>query len=210
MNGPHDLGGQHGLRSGRAGKRRALLSCRLGEAGARDHALLRRFRRLDHRREPACAREYPARHLSRRKLLRGLDPRVSTCCFSATAFATAAELARGPACWSRAHAPKRVLTADMVAAVLAKWRPVRPPRSRPGQRFAVRRAGCARSNFHPTGHTRLPRYARATTSASSRPCRAPSSSRTTTPTAGVKTRNGSIPSSSTARRDLGRGRSTRH
>uniref|UniRef100_UPI003F858F10 SH3-like domain-containing protein n=1 Tax=Shinella sumterensis TaxID=1967501 RepID=UPI003F858F10 len=54
--------------------------------------------------------------------------------------------------------PKRVLTADMVPAVLAKGgpcdRPVAtPPRFAAGARVRTR-------NFNPTTHTRLPRYAR--------------------------------------------------
>ncbi len=54
--------------------------------------------------------------------------------------------------------PKRVLKAENVAATLARGGPCdRPvagePRFRPGERVRTR-------NFHPTGHTRLPRYAR--------------------------------------------------
>lgn len=54
--------------------------------------------------------------------------------------------------------PKRVLKAENVAAVLAKGgpcdRPVEtPPRFKAGDRVRTK-------NFHPTGHTRLPRYAR--------------------------------------------------
>lgn len=54
--------------------------------------------------------------------------------------------------------PKRVLTADMVPAVLATGgpcdRPVAtPPRFAAGARVRTR-------NFNPTTHTRLPRYAR--------------------------------------------------
>jgi nitrile hydratase len=60
---------------------------------------------------------------------------------------------------SEGVSPKRVLKADMVAGVLAKGgpcdRPVEtPPRFAVGDRVRTK-------NFNPTGHTRLPRYARA-------------------------------------------------
>jgi nitrile hydratase len=67
------------------------------------------------------------------------------------------ELAEGRALWPGA-APKRVLRAADVPAVLARGGPCdRPvenaPRFQPGQAVRMR-------NIHPTGHTRLPRYVR--------------------------------------------------
>lgn len=54
--------------------------------------------------------------------------------------------------------PKRVLKADMVPAVLAKGGPCDRPVSEP-PRFDVGQS-VRTLNSHPTGHTRLPRYAR--------------------------------------------------
>lgn len=60
---------------------------------------------------------------------------------------------------SEGASPKRVLKADMVAGVLAKGGPCdRPVETLP--RFAVGDR-VRTKNFNPTGHTRLPRYARA-------------------------------------------------
>lgn len=72
-------------------------------------------------------------------------------------FVTADELA-GSRALGAGTTPKRVLRAADVPAVLARGgpcdRPVdTPPRFEPGQRVRTK-------NFHPTGHTRLPRYAR--------------------------------------------------
>ncbi|MBX3568989.1 MAG: nitrile hydratase subunit beta [Rhizobiaceae bacterium] len=75
-------------------------------------------------------------------------------------FVDEAELRAGEA-MSPGAVPKRVLRAADVAAVLARGGPCnRPvealPRFAPGDRVRTR-------NFHPTGHTRLPRYARGKT-----------------------------------------------
>jgi nitrile hydratase len=72
-------------------------------------------------------------------------------------FVTEQELAEGRALGPGA-APKRVLMAADVAAVLARGGPcsravATPARFRAGERVRTR-------NFNPTGHTRLPRYAR--------------------------------------------------
>ncbi|MEO5322438.1 nitrile hydratase subunit beta [Mesorhizobium sp. CC13] len=72
-------------------------------------------------------------------------------------FVTAGDLAAGQAIDPAAE-PKRVLKAENVPAVLAKGGPCDRPVSTParfssGDRVRTR-------NFHPTGHTRLPRYAR--------------------------------------------------
>lgn len=73
-------------------------------------------------------------------------------------FVTARDLAQGNAV-DPAAPPKRVLMAENVAAVLAKGGPcdrsvATSARFVAGQRVRTK-------NFHPTGHTRLPRYARA-------------------------------------------------
>ncbi|MDE1991493.1 MAG: nitrile hydratase subunit beta [Rhizobiaceae bacterium] len=75
-------------------------------------------------------------------------------------FVTGAELLSGHS-ERQGTAPKRILKADMVAGVLAKGGPCdRPVDAVPifavGDRVRTR-------NFNPTGHTRLPRYARAKT-----------------------------------------------
>ena len=72
-------------------------------------------------------------------------------------FVTAEELAKGMALVP-GTAPKRVLNASEMAALLARGtrhdRPLaEPPRFQAGQRVRTK-------NFHPAGHTRLPRYAR--------------------------------------------------
>ncbi|PWV99136.1 nitrile hydratase [Hoeflea marina] len=72
-------------------------------------------------------------------------------------FVSAEDLASGHA-ETPAAKPKRILQADTVAAVLARGAPcdrqvAAEPRFGPGD--AVRT-----KNFHPEGHTRLPRYAR--------------------------------------------------
>jgi nitrile hydratase len=72
-------------------------------------------------------------------------------------FITAADLAAQRAV-DPAPAPRRILYADSVPATLARGgpcdRPVpAPPRFSPGERVRTRRT-------NPTGHTRLPRYAR--------------------------------------------------
>ena len=75
-------------------------------------------------------------------------------------FASHEELFSGQARQAGA-VPKRVLTADMVAGVLAKGGPCdRPVATAP--RFAVGETVRTR-NFNPETHTRLPRYARAKT-----------------------------------------------
>lgn len=73
-------------------------------------------------------------------------------------FVTAPELAAG-AHLVDGRKPKRVLRPDAVAATLAKGAPydrpiAAPARFKPGQQVRT-------INEHPTGHTRLPRYARA-------------------------------------------------
>ncbi len=75
-------------------------------------------------------------------------------------FVSAAELAEGRML-EKGTEPKRILTADRVAGVLAKGGPCdRPVAEAPvfavGQRVRTR-------NFNPETHTRLPRYARAKT-----------------------------------------------
>ncbi len=156
MNGPHDLGGQHGFGpvAPEANEpifhadweKRALgvtLSC--GAFGAWN---------ID---ESRHARENipPATYLSASYYeiwIRALETLLQR-----HGFVSAEELAQGVRL-QEGTAPKRVLTADRVAAVLAKGGPCdRPvdtaPRFAEGARVRTR-------NFNPTTHTRLPRYAR--------------------------------------------------
>ena len=156
MNGPHDLGGQHGFGLVAPEKdeptfhaeweKRALgvtLSC--GAFGAWN---------ID---ESRHARENipPATYLSASYYeiwIRALETLLER-----HGFATAEELASG-VMTGPGRTPKRVLTADMVSGVLAKGGPCDRPASGPaafkaGERVRTR-------NFNPATHTRLPRYAR--------------------------------------------------
>lgn len=72
-------------------------------------------------------------------------------------FVTANDLAVGAAVDPAAE-PKRVLKAENVPAVLARGGPCDRPVSTPARFSAGQRVRTR--NFHPTGHTRLPRYAR--------------------------------------------------
>ncbi|WP_075292789.1 nitrile hydratase subunit beta [Pararhizobium arenae] len=156
MNGPHDLGGQHGFGPVAPEKdeptfhaeweKRALgltLSC--GAFGAWT---------ID---ESRHARENipPATYLSASYYeiwLRALQTLLER-----HGFASTKELASGVMTGPGAT-PKRVLKADMVEGVLAKGGPCDRPAAgpaiyKPGDRVRTR-------NFNPETHTRLPRYVR--------------------------------------------------
>lgn len=159
MNGPHDLGGQMGFGPVAPEKdepyfhadweKRALgitLSC--GAFGAWS---------ID---ESRYARENipPASYLAASYYevwIRGVDMLLQR-----HGFTTAEELSAGHHL-EQGRAPKRILKADMVEGVLARGGPCDrlveiEPKFAVGDRVRTR-------NFHPTGHTRLPRYARAKT-----------------------------------------------
>lgn len=156
MNGPHDLGGQMGFGAVSPEKdepifhaeweKRALgitLSC--GAFGAWN---------ID---ESRHARENipPANYLAASYYeiwIRGIDMLLER-----HGFATRNELFSGHH-QHQGAAPKRILTVDRVAEVLAKGGPCdrvveTAPRFAVGQRVRTR-------NFNPSTHTRLPRYAR--------------------------------------------------
>lgn len=156
MNGPHDLGGQHGLGAvapepnepyfHAEWERRALgVTIGCGAFGAWT---------ID---ESRHARENipPAIYLGASYYeiwLRALEVLLQR-----HGFVSGEELAQG-AMLEKGASPKRVLEAEMVPAVLAKGGPCdRPldsvPRFSGGDRVRTR-------NFNPTTHTRLPRYAR--------------------------------------------------
>jgi nitrile hydratase len=157
MNGPHDLGGQHGLGPIAPEKdepyfhaeweRRALgitLSC--GAFGAWT---------LD---ESRHARESlpPATYLSASYYeiwIRALEALLKR-----HGFITQAELDKGHML-QKGREPKRVLKGDMVAGVLVKGGPCDRPVDQP-PRFAAGET-VRTKNFNPVTHTRLPRYARA-------------------------------------------------
>ncbi|WP_085025438.1 nitrile hydratase subunit beta [Ensifer aridi] len=157
MNGPHDLGGQHGLGPIAPEKdepyfhaeweKRALgitLSC--GAFGAWT---------LD---ESRHARESlpPPIYLSAsyyEMWVRALETLLKR-----HGFITQAELDTGHML-EKGREPKRVLKAEMAAGVLAKGGPCDRPVDRP-PRFAVGQT-VRTKNFNPETHTRLPRYARA-------------------------------------------------
>ncbi|WP_081158299.1 nitrile hydratase subunit beta [Ensifer aridi] len=157
MNGPHDLGGQHGLGPIAPEKdepyfhaeweKRALgitLSC--GAFGAWT---------LD---ESRHARESlpPPIYLSASYYeiwVRALETLLKR-----HGFITQAELDTGHML-EKGREPKRVLKAEMAAGVLAKGGPCDRPVDRP-PRFAVGQT-VRTKNFNPETHTRLPRYARA-------------------------------------------------
>lgn len=156
MNGPHDLGGQMGFGPVAPEKDEPYFHAEwekraLGvtlTAGAMGHWTIDESR---HARESL----HPADYYSSSyyeiwiKALETLLQRHG--------FVSARDLAEGRAVDS-APQPKRVLKVDNVAAVLAKGGPCdrrveESARFAPGDRVRTR-------NFHPTGHTRLPRYAR--------------------------------------------------
>lgn len=157
MNGPHDLGGAHGLGPVAPEKdepcfhaeweKRALgvtLSC--GAFGAWT---------LD---ESRHARESlpPATYLSASYY--EIWTRALETLLKRHGFVTEAELAGGHML-EQGATPKGVLKAEMVAGVLAKGGPCdRPAEAEP--RFAIGDR-VRTKNFNPETHTRLPRYARA-------------------------------------------------
>ena len=156
MNGPHDLGGQHGLGPvapepnepyfhGAWEKRALGVTIACGAFGAWT---------ID---ESRHARENipPATYLAASYYeiwIRALEVLLKR-----HGFVSAEELAQGRML-EKGAVPKRVLQAEMVSTVLAKGGPCdRPvdaaPRFAAGDRVRTR-------NFNPTTHTRLPRYAR--------------------------------------------------
>ncbi|KSV76793.1 Nitrile hydratase subunit beta [compost metagenome] len=157
MNGPHDLGGAHGLGPVAPEKdepyfhgeweKRALgvtLSCGAFGAWTIDESR--------HARESLP----PATYLSASYY--EIWTRALETLLKRHGFVTQAELDGGHMLEPGAS-PKRVLKADMVAGVLAKGAPCdRPaeglPRFAAGDRVKTK-------NFNPETHTRLPRYARA-------------------------------------------------
>ncbi|KPF42364.1 nitrile hydratase subunit beta [Rhizobium sp. G187] len=157
MNGPHDLGGQMGFGPvapevdepwfHAEWEKRALgitLSCGAFGAWTIDESR--------HARESIP----PAAYLSASYYevwIRGVEMLLER-----HGFVSAEELATGQSRMD-GREPKRVLKADMVAGVLARGGPCdRVVETAP--RFAVG-DHVRTKNFHPTGHTRLPRYARA-------------------------------------------------
>lgn len=159
MNGPHDLGGQHGMGPiapernepifHAEWEKRALgitLSCGAFGAWTLDESR--------HARESLA----PATYLSASYY--EIWTRALETLLKRHGFVTQAELDAGHML-DKGREPKRVLTADMVAGVLAKGgrcdRPVEaPPRFAAGDSVRTK-------NFNPESHTRLPRYARART-----------------------------------------------
>ncbi|UPA23321.1 nitrile hydratase subunit beta [Shinella oryzae] len=156
MNGPHDLGGQHGFGAvapepnepyfhGDWEKRALGVTLSCGAFGAWT---------ID---ESRHARENipPDTYLSASYYeiwIRALETLLAR-----HGFVSAEELSTGRML-EKGATPKRVLTADMVPAVLAKGGPCdRPVATMP--RFAAG-ARVRTRNFNPTTHTRLPRYAR--------------------------------------------------
>jgi nitrile hydratase len=156
MNGPHDLGGQMGFgpvapEKGEpyfhAGWEKRALGLTLA-AGAMGHWNIDASR---HARESLHPADYYASSYYEIwiKALEALLERYG--------FVTAGELAAGRVS-EQGTTPKRVLKAEDVPAVLAKGGPCdraieAPPRFRRGDKVRT-------INDHPTGHTRLPRYAR--------------------------------------------------
>lgn len=157
MNGPHDLGGQMGFGPvapeqdepyfHAEWEKRALgitLSCGAFGAWTIDESR--------HARESIPPADYLAASYYE-IWTRGIDVLLER-----HGFATVEELQTGHSL-QQGVVPKRVLNADMVDAVLDKGGPCdRPVDAAPlfavGDRVRTR-------NFNPTGHTRLPRYARA-------------------------------------------------
>jgi len=156
VNGAHDLGGMMGF--GRIGaepdepwfhapwERRAFgLTLAMGFTGTWNIDMTR------HARESLPPAEYLASSYYE-VWIRGLEKLVVQ-----SGLVSADELAAGNAL-SEPAPVKRVLKADKVAEALARGGPANRPAQRPA-RFAVGERVATR-NMHPTGHTRLPRYAR--------------------------------------------------
>lgn len=159
MNGPHDLGGQMGFGPiapernepyfHAEWEKRALgitLSCGAFGAWTIDESR--------HARESIPPAAYLAASYYE-VWIRGVDTLLER-----HGFASRQELLSGQH-MGQGAIPKRMLTADMVAAVLARGGPC----DRPVQAAAKFAVGdrVRTKNFHPVGHTRLPRYARAKT-----------------------------------------------
>ncbi|WP_442583179.1 nitrile hydratase subunit beta [Mesorhizobium sp. ASY16-5R] len=156
MNGPHDLGGQMGFGPvapekdepyfhGEWEKRALGVTISAGAMGAWTTDESRHMRESLHPADYYSSSYYEIWIKALERLLVRHQ------------FVTDEELAKGEAL-SPATTPKRVLKAENVAAVLAKGAPCdRPveatPRFKAGDRVRTK-------NFNPTGHTRLPRYAR--------------------------------------------------
>ncbi len=159
MNGVHDMGGMHGMGSVQPEQDEPVFHHRWE---ARVFALARgmsRFGRWNidaqrHQRELIPAAEQ-LRMSYYERWLEALSKLLVR-----HAFLSAEELATGKSASGTAKlAP--ALPADKVQAFIASGSPAsrkigRPPRFRPGQRVRAR-------NLNPTGHTRLPRYARGKT-----------------------------------------------
>lgn len=159
MNGAQDLGGQHGMGPVAPEKdepyfhaeweKRALgltLSCGAFGAWTIDESR--------HARESLP----PATYLSASYY--EIWTRALEALLKRHGFVSAEELAQGQML-EKGREPKRILTADMVPAVLAKGGPCdRPAPDAPA--FAVGEQ-VRTKNFNPETHTRLPRYARART-----------------------------------------------
>jgi nitrile hydratase beta subunit len=156
MNGPHDLGGQMGFGPVAPEKGEPYFHAEwekraLGvtlTAGAMGHWTVDESR---HARESLHPADYYSSNYYEIwiKALETLLKRHG--------FVTDEELAAGMAL-SAGRTPKRVLKAENVAAVLAKGGPCDRPVDAPARFKAGDRVRT--KNFHPTGHTRLPRYAR--------------------------------------------------
>ncbi len=159
MNGAQDLGGQHGMGPVAPEKdepyfhaeweKRALgltLSCGAFGAWTIDESR--------HARESLP----PATYLSASYY--EIWTRALEALLKRHGFISAAELAAGQML-EKGREPKRILTADMVPAVLARGGPCDRP-APAGPVFAVGER-VRTKNFNPETHTRLPRYARART-----------------------------------------------
>jgi nitrile hydratase beta subunit len=160
VNGPHDLGGMHGLGPihpepeaeepvfhAEWEKRVFGLTMAAGFLGRWS---------IDTQRH-ALERQHPAdyfRHSYYENWLTGLETLLVE-----TGLVTPEELATGEAAGQADEATKkRVLTAESVGTVMAKGGRIEvdvdaPPRFQPGDRVRAR-------NRHPAGHTRQPRYVR--------------------------------------------------
>ena len=160
MNGPHDLGGQMGFGPVAPEKDEPYFHAEWEKRALGLTHRGRRYGPLEHRREPACARKPASGRLSIVELLRDLDQgargaaRASRLCQRATNWRRAAQLDAGAAAEARPERPD-------VAGGAGQGRPLRPAG---GDAGAVHgRATVRTKNFNPTGHTRLPRYARGKT-----------------------------------------------
>ena len=160
MNGPQDLGGQMGFGPVAPETDEPIFHADMGKAGARrDARVPARWATGPSTRAGMRARACIRPTTMRRAITRS-GSRRWRCCWSGTVSSRATSWQRARR-FAPAPRPKRVLKAADVPAALARGGPCDRPVATPARFSAGDRVRTR--NFNPTGHTRLPRYARGKT-----------------------------------------------